>query len=165
MIYVIGEGQLLEQGTHNELLSANGAYARLVQAQKLRDSDDAGDIKDSEDVETAARKEVPLGRRNTGHSLASEIMEQKKRAEKEKGPDHSISYLFLRMGKIIKESWRSYLFGSICAICTSSVQSGITVADFSSDGGGLSGIWTYICKDHPNVFTYRSTRPPGARRP
>ena len=125
MIYVMGEGQLLEQGTHNELLSSNGAYARLVQAQKLRDtteeSDDVGDIKDSEDIEKAAREEVPLGRKNTGHSLSSEIMEQKKQAEKTNEPDYSMTYLFFRMGKIIKESWRSYLFGSICSICTSSV--------------------------------------------
>ena len=158
MIYVMGEGQLLEQGTHNELLSASGAYARLVQAQKLRDtadeSDDVGDVKYSEDIEKAAREEVPLGRKNTGHSLSSEIMEQKKQAEKENGPDHSMVYLFVRMGQIIKESWRSYLVGSICAICTSSVRFGITVTDFCSDWGSLSGIWTYICKDHPNVFTY-----------
>jgi len=122
VIYVMGEGQLLEQGTHNELLSANGAYARLVQAQKLRDTtDDVGDIKDSDDIEKAAREEVPLGRKNTGHSLSSEIMEQKKQAEKGKEPDYSLTYLFFRMGKIIKESWRSYLFGSIGAIVTGGV--------------------------------------------
>ncbi len=121
----MGEGQLLEQGTHNELLSANGAYARLVQAQKLRDtaeeSDDVDDNKDSEDIEKAAREEVPLGRKYTGHSLSSEIMEQKKQAEKEKESDYSMTYLFFRMGNIIKESWRSYLLGSIGAIRMSSV--------------------------------------------
>ena len=120
----MGDGQLLEQGTHSGLLSANGAYARLVQAQKLRETTD--DVegpqeipKDSEDIEKAAREEIPLGRKNTGHSLSSEIMEQKKQAEKQRGPDHSMTYLFYRMGIIIKESWRSYVFGSIAATCTS----------------------------------------------
>lgn len=120
----MGDGQLLEQGTHSGLLSANGAYARLVQAQKLRETTD--DVegpqeipKDSEDIEKAAREEIPLGRKNTGHSLSSEIMEQKKQAEKQRGLDHSMTYLFYRMGIIIKDSWRSYLFGSIAAACTS----------------------------------------------
>lgn len=124
VIYVMGDGQLLEQGTHNELLSANGAYARLVQAQKLRETtDEVEDLKDtpkgSEDIEKAAREENPLGRKNTGHSLSSEIMEQKKQAEKQRESDHSMTYLFYRMGKIIQGSWRNYLFGSIAAICMS----------------------------------------------
>ena len=120
----MGDGQLLEQGTHNELLSANGAYARLVQAQKLRETTDEVDgpqdtPKGSEDIEKAAREEIPLGRKNTGHSLSSEIMDQKKQTEKQRESDYSMTYLFYRMGIIIRESWRSYLFGSIAAACTS----------------------------------------------
>ena len=36
VICVLSVGLVLEQGSHNELLQANGAYAGLVQAQKLK---------------------------------------------------------------------------------------------------------------------------------
>ncbi|KAF8957992.1 hypothetical protein BDZ97DRAFT_1924129 [Flammula alnicola] len=36
VIYVMGEGQVLESGSHNDLLQRDGAYARLAHAQKLR---------------------------------------------------------------------------------------------------------------------------------
>jgi ATP-binding cassette subfamily B (MDR/TAP) protein 1 len=126
VIYVMGDGQLVEYGTHNELLAASGSYARLVQAQKLRENDaPSGDVEDlgdsrevHEGIEKSAREEIPLGRKNTGHSLSSEIIEQKKQAsEKQKEPDHSLPYLFVRMGRINKEAWRSYLIGVICSIC------------------------------------------------
>ena len=32
----MGDGRVLEQGTHWELIAKEGHYARLVQAQKLR---------------------------------------------------------------------------------------------------------------------------------
>ena len=42
-IYVFGEGQLLENGTHDELLRDNGAYAHFVQSQKLKESTSSDD--------------------------------------------------------------------------------------------------------------------------
>ncbi|KAJ3261916.1 Multidrug resistance protein 1 [Chytriomyces hyalinus] len=38
LIVVMKEGEIIEQGTHNELLERNGAYASLVQAQALREA-------------------------------------------------------------------------------------------------------------------------------
>jgi len=35
LIVVMKKGEIVEQGTHPELLAANGAYARLVQLQTL----------------------------------------------------------------------------------------------------------------------------------
>ena len=120
----MGDGLVLESGTHSELLAdTNGLYARLVQAQKLRESRDGADDNDSdtatsqeEEAERKASEEIPLGRSHTGRSLASEILEQKKKETEQKKP-HSLSmtYLFYRMGKINRQSWMKYLFGTIAA--------------------------------------------------
>ncbi|KAG6907876.1 hypothetical protein DXG01_007040 [Tephrocybe rancida] len=131
VIYVMGDGLVLENGSHDDLITKDGAYARLVQAQKLREAKDSaartGDITpesdEPEDMEKLAREEVPLGRKNTGRSLASEIIEQKQKAhegEKEKG-DHSLPYLFKRMGLLNREGWRSYFWGAIFASMTGMV--------------------------------------------
>lgn len=53
-IAVISNGVVIEQGTHEELLEKNGAYARLVNAQNLDDQqiqDDAPKRHDSDDTE------------------------------------------------------------------------------------------------------------------
>ncbi|KAK0187916.1 P-loop containing nucleoside triphosphate hydrolase protein [Armillaria mellea] len=168
VIFVMGDGLVVEQGTHQELLhKEGGAYARLVQAQRLRESDEvtavtAGDDEDDEDdapkdMEKAAREEVPLGRRNTGQSLASQILEQKKKEQKDaKEPDHSMYYLFKRMGKINRSQWRKYLLGTIFATMTGMVYPAFGVVyakaidGFSFTGselrhsGDRNALWFFI---------------------
>ncbi|TFK74865.1 multidrug resistance protein 1 [Pluteus cervinus] len=125
VIHVMGDGLVLESGTHDDLVARDGAYARLVHTQKLRegakgaDGQDLGDD-EPEDIEKAARDEVPLGRRNSGTSLASEILEQRRKAsaDKAKEADYSLPYLFKRMGQINRPSWRNYLIGTIFACIT-----------------------------------------------
>lgn len=117
VICVLGEGLVLEQGSHDELLQANGAYAGLVQAQKLKAQDDS----DIEDVtQTAApekqvaNKEISISRVDTGHSLASEIIKQKsKSSEDSKTKDLSIFMLFVRMGRLCRKQWKNYVIGTI----------------------------------------------------
>jgi ATP-binding cassette subfamily B (MDR/TAP) protein 1 len=125
VIYVMGNGLVLEEGTHDELLSHGGAYAGLVQAQKLRETAQVDEGSDSDtrdepdDVEKLARGEVPLGRKDTEQSLASEIIKQRnKERDRQKEADYSFTYLFLRMGKINREDWRRYLVGTVGAIGT-----------------------------------------------
>lgn len=126
VIYVMGDGVVLESGTHEELLALNGAYSRLVQAQKLREGRDQDDLKHAEedsvdepaDMEKAAREEIPLGRRSTRQSLASEILEQRRKADgaKDDGDDdYSLFYLTRRMAPIIHDQWKNYLVGSFFA--------------------------------------------------
>jgi ATP-binding cassette, subfamily B (MDR/TAP), member 1 len=129
----MGDGLVLEHGTHNELLGdENGAYFRLVHAQKLRErretteqGDDNGSTAgsgESEELEKAAPEEpFRFGRKNTEHSLASEILEkrQKERRDVEKGhrdPDYSLPYLFKRMGRLNREGWTNYTIGAMFAI-------------------------------------------------
>ncbi|KAG7440875.1 P-loop containing nucleoside triphosphate hydrolase protein [Guyanagaster necrorhizus] len=168
VIFVMGDGLVIEQGTHQQLLAKEGgAYARLVQAQKLRESDEAaavaaGEDTDEEedapkDMEKVAREEVPLGRRNTGQSLASQILEQKKKErEGDKEPAHSMYYLFKRMGKINKSQWRKYFLGTIFATMTGMVYPAFGVVyakainGFSFTGselrhsGDRNALWFFI---------------------
>lgn len=123
VIYVMGDGLVLESGTHDDLLSTGGAYAALVQAQKLREGNQAAGRKDddstgdeAEDLEKAIREEVPLGRKNTSRSLASEILEQKRAAQQlEVKSSYSLPYLFQRMGLLMKDRWLHYLCGAAAA--------------------------------------------------
>ncbi|KIP05158.1 hypothetical protein PHLGIDRAFT_129050 [Phlebiopsis gigantea 11061_1 CR5-6] len=138
-IYVMGDGLVLESGTHSELLKVeDGAYARLVNAQKLREArekavqpvetDDSSDTAAShetpepeEDMEKLAQKEIPLGRSNTGRSLASEILEQRQNNMPSRDSKYSMVYLFRRMGRINHDVWQMYLIGGIAAILTGAV--------------------------------------------
>lgn len=125
----MGEGLVLESGTHSDLIEADGAYARLVQAQKLREGRETGGVdsdgvsEDKHDIEKEAREEIPLGRKNTGHSLASEILEQKRKAMEASGQNGEeealgIFYLFRRMAPLVRDQWKNYLLGAMFACCT-----------------------------------------------
>lgn len=122
----MGDGLILEEGTHDELLrDEKGAYSRLVAAQKLRekreieigDTDSAEDaVDEAEDMAKKAREEIPLGRKNTNRSLASEIIEKRKQgATEEEEEDHSLPYMFYRMAKLNRAGWLNYSIGAVAA--------------------------------------------------
>ena len=124
VIHVMADGLVIESGTHDGLLEANGAYARLVQTQKLREGQE-GSGKDSDndsedsgfDTEKDAAEEIPLGLKNTGRSLASEILEQRRQAtqgQSETG-DYGLFYLAKRMSVFVRDQWRNYFFGAVFA--------------------------------------------------
>nr|GAT60228.1 predicted protein [Mycena chlorophos] len=135
IIYVMGEGKVLEKGTHNELLAdENGAYARLVQSQKLREAQQRVDVPDQEENAAAAQEaaelqkaiheEIPLGRKATGqHSLASDLIEKRLEGQRghDKEQDYNLFYLFRRIGGLYRDGWRKYLIGGIAAIGTGGV--------------------------------------------
>lgn len=121
----MGEGVILESGTHHQLLRSNGAYARLVAAQRLKEShteedDSASSIE--EDMEKAAREEVPRRRRNSStRSLASEIIEKNRQQQQQRKGDYNMYYLFKRIGSLNPEGYSAYFWGSCAAICTGMV--------------------------------------------
>lgn len=122
----MGDGLVLEHGTHNELLAKDGAYAHLVQAQKLREADEMIDGDESDEdgekdgVAALAREEIPLGRRNTGRSLASEIIEQRRiaKGDEEEVRDLTVFGLFRRMAPLVPDQYKNYVLASIFACRT-----------------------------------------------
>ncbi|KAJ3409717.1 ATP-binding cassette, sub-B (MDR TAP), member 4 [Chytridiales sp. JEL 0842] len=60
LIVVMSEGEIVEQGTHNELLEKKAAYFKLVEAQQLQESGDA---------EKAAEANVEIATLNAGASV------------------------------------------------------------------------------------------------
>ena len=111
-------------GTHNELVAnETGPYAKLVQSQRLRETAEVTEATEDreeapQDMEKAALEEIPLGRKNTGRSLASEIIEQKQKDAVAERTDYSLPYLFRRMGRINASSWKKYLVGGCAAVVT-----------------------------------------------
>lgn len=125
VIYVMGGGLVLEHGTHNDLLQSGGAYARLVDAQKLRENQETDSTSSDDpkaDIEDQlAREEIPLDRKYTTHSLASDILRQRKAAVEGSGDkdteDYSVLYLFGRMLPLVRNQWRNYFIGTVFSIC------------------------------------------------
>ncbi|KAF8798991.1 multidrug resistance protein 1 [Phlegmacium glaucopus] len=169
VIYVMGDGLVLESGTHSDLIQAGGAYARLVQAQKLRegqeksakvDPDDVS-VESEHDTEKAAYEEIPLHRKNTGRSLASEILEKRKAMEAPGQDKHeedlALFHLFRRMAPLVRDQWRNYFLGAIFACTTGMVYpafgvvyaNGITGFSLSDHharrvAGDRNALWFFI---------------------
>ena len=61
---------------------------------------------------------MPLGRKNTRYSLASEIIEHNAGEDKKKKRDLGLPYLFMRMGKLNRQAWWHYSVGAIFASST-----------------------------------------------
>ena len=144
-IVVMGKGVILETGKHDELLALNGAYAQLVDAQKIRakvvteiseEDDEVPKFVASNaqvplatsDTEKAilreeAKAEMPAGleKSATRQSVASAILAQRQREAEEKENEKipSIFYLLYRLAKINRDHVLSlYLPGVIASICS-----------------------------------------------
>ncbi|KAJ3025735.1 UNVERIFIED_CONTAM: Multidrug resistance protein 1 [Siphonaria sp. JEL0065] len=82
LIVVMGDGEIIEQGTHNDLLEKDGAYARLVSAQALREAEEQQEggeqvavVSSSKAVEADGESFViaDFGMRKEGESVTIEM--------------------------------------------------------------------------------------------
>lgn len=136
LILVMGGGEILEQGTHNSLLDGNGAYAALVQNQKLNQYQPGVDIP-AEDLEpagspTAEKTQFPgLDRALTGRSLASakmdEIRARQEQAEADADRIPNAWKLYGRLLKINRDDKWLYVAGTIGAIGAGTVYPALSI--------------------------------------
>ncbi|KAH6896470.1 P-loop containing nucleoside triphosphate hydrolase protein [Coprinopsis sp. MPI-PUGE-AT-0042] len=128
-IFVLGDGELLERGTHTELLHLNGAYARLVKAQTLRDADEVllMDEGSSSVAKIGAQENVDLEHQNLRHGLASGAIRQRQGAKDAEAERMSIVTVFYRLAKVGKDQWTGYAWGFLFAILSGGVHPGFSI--------------------------------------
>ena len=119
----MGDGRVLEQGTHWELTTKEGHDARLVQAQKLRESEEDEEVVGSDSNEVLRTEKTRLrggspGRNpawTQGHKLFAHQQHHEPGAEGEgddRQEDYSLMYIFKRFGALQSEVWQRYLVGA-----------------------------------------------------
>ncbi|KAI1463330.1 P-loop containing nucleoside triphosphate hydrolase protein [Daldinia caldariorum] len=132
-IVCMSHGTIVEQGTHDELLELNGAYAKLVSAQNIAvvneltaEEQEAIDAKDESLIRTASKGskagivEDPddnirdkLNRSATQGSASSKALRDR---IPEKRKKYSLWTLISLIGSFNKEEWKLMLFGLFWSI-------------------------------------------------
>ncbi|KAJ4147107.1 hypothetical protein LMH87_001654 [Akanthomyces muscarius] len=105
-IIVMSKGQVLETGTHSELIKMNGKYAALVRAQDLGDGDASTDSDGGEDAKPEEALELIASRASAGA--------QSVQMEAEKGPSYG---LFMGLWIIVKEQPELWWYLFIISLC------------------------------------------------
>ncbi|KAK9314461.1 P-loop containing nucleoside triphosphate hydrolase protein [Lipomyces starkeyi] len=142
MIVVMSKGKVLETGTHNQLITKQGEYYKLVQAQKIEalmkeKEDDADETSDKTEFDTDSdlesegtfskgyesatssdgkeddREPLKLSRTKTGRSISSIALEQK---PEEPLPAVDSTWTLIKFLMLLTKKENKYLvIGTVCA--------------------------------------------------
>ncbi|KAI1777743.1 P-loop containing nucleoside triphosphate hydrolase protein [Hypoxylon cercidicola] len=128
-IVVMSQGSIVEQGTHDELLERNGAYAKLVNAQNIvavhdltAEEQEKLDIKEEQLIRQASTKglesgyvedpddniRVKLNRTTTQGSASSKALQARKPEETQQ---YSLWTLIKLIASFNKEEWKLMVWG------------------------------------------------------
>ena len=144
-IIVLAQGKVVEQGTHDELLSANGAYSSFVTAQSIvtKNRQDRGeeDVEKSDEVlPESADLQPALVRSSTGRSVASQRLEnQSLDAANVKVKLYGVFQCIVRITGFQKREWPWLVTGAICSII----------------GGAVYPVQAIVFARLIDVFTYQ----------
>ncbi|KAI6014671.1 ste6-like protein [Pisolithus marmoratus] len=144
-IFVMGEGAMLERGTHEELIVRDGPYARLVQAQKLQETNEGAKSR---------------GHRYVTSNLAHRKHEGRTEAEVDEN-SYSLLYLFRRIGSLNPDGYRLYVIGAIAAVGQSLVRQATVDAEH---GLGTGMVFPMIAIIYGKAISGFSQTDPSARR-
>lgn len=163
-ILVVGAGEIIEQGTHNDLIERQGSYFGMVQAQRLQQEAEkkaAAEEEGESDSEQAHEKlehvtsrgsvagisEKPgLDRRTTRQSGTSDIIARKAEEGQVKIEEklYSLFYLVRRCYSLDTNGKWNYILGIFASICSGAVYPALAVLfgkainDFSLRGEELT---------------------------
>jgi ATP-binding cassette subfamily B (MDR/TAP) protein 1 len=133
-IVVMAEGRIIEQGTHDQLLESQGAYYRLVEAQKIAqlkemtaEEQEAIDVADEKLVRQASSSTKPqyeedpddknlankLNRTQTQRSMSSVALQNR---QKETAQHYSLWTLIKVIAGFNKKEWPIMLVGLVFSI-------------------------------------------------
>ncbi|KAI9374167.1 P-loop containing nucleoside triphosphate hydrolase protein [Aspergillus egyptiacus] len=94
-IVVLVNGQIAEQGTHDELVDRGGAYRKLVEAQRINEEKEAAALDADEDVDTANLVKQEITKVKTATSGTDSYDDEEKPAIDRTGTHKSISSAIL----------------------------------------------------------------------
>lgn len=112
----MGEGLVLESGTHEGLLrSETGPYSLLVTAQKLREArqKELAHPDDPDQMDEVSLQGVSHSRRNTIQSSASDSIDRQQKAHGQE--DYGLFRLLRRFSILNRDQWTRYVFAFIFA--------------------------------------------------